>query len=333
MFKMKRPHRQFLPLIAVAAALLSALHDGLAEDWPTRPLTMVVPYVAGGATDIVARMLNTRLSEVLGQQVIIENIGGSGGMTGANRVAKAAPDGYQFVLGNVGTHAQNQTLYKRPSYHAATDFAPVALLVDQPMVLVARTTLPADNLPEFIAYAKANADKMQYGSAGTGSPTHLSCALFNAAAGLKITHVPYRGSGASMQDLIGGRIDYHCLNTASAFGYIESKTVKAIAILAKTRSPALPSLASADEQGLSGFTADNWLAFFYPKGTPAPIVKTLHDAAVAAITTPALAARLKEIGVDVVAPERRSPEYLQTFVESQIEKWAAPIKAAGVSMD
>jgi len=291
---------------------------------------MVVPYVAGGATDIVARILSPRLSEVLHQQVIVENVGGAGGMTGTSRVAKAAPDGYQFVLGNVGTHAQNQTLYKNPSYNAATDFAPVALLVDQPMVLVARTTLPVNNLAEFIAYGKANADKMQYGSAGTGSATHLACALFNAAAGLKITHVPYRGGGASIQDLMAGRIDYHCLNAASAVGYIENKTVKAIAVLTKERSPALSNLASVNEQGLTGFNADNWLAFFFPKNTPVPIVKALHDAAIATITTPAVVARLKEIGVDVVAPERRSPEYLQQFVESQIKKWAEAIKASGV---
>jgi tripartite-type tricarboxylate transporter receptor subunit TctC len=330
---MKLSRRRFLHLIAGAAALFATSHNGLAQGWPTRPVTMVVPYVAGGATDIVGRILAARLSEILRQQVIIENIGGAGGMAGTSRVAKAAPDGYQFVLGNVGTHAQNQTLYKSPSYNAATDFAPVALLVDQPMVLVARTTLPVDNFAEFVAYAKANGDKMQYGSAGTGSPTHLSCALFNAAAGFKITHVPYRGSGASIQDLMAGRIDYHCLNTASAVGYIEGKTVKPIAILTRNRSPALPNLASADEQGLTGFSADNWLAFFFPKNTPAPLVNALHDAAVATITTPAVVARLKEIGVDVVAPERRSPEYLQKFVENQIEKWAAPIKAAGVIAD
>jgi tripartite-type tricarboxylate transporter receptor subunit TctC len=330
---MKRSRRRCLHLAAGAAALFSTSQDGFAQDWPTRPVTMVVPYVAGGATDIVGRILSARLSEVLPRQVIVENIGGAGGMAGTSRVAKAAPDGYQLVLGNVGTHAQNQTLYKNPSYNAATDFAPVALLVDQPMVLVARPTLPVDTLAEFIAYGKTNADKMQYGSAGTGSPTHLSCALLNAAAGLKITHVPYRGSGASIQDLVAGRIDYHCLNSASAVGHIESKTVKAIAILTKDRSPALPNLASAHEQGLIGFSADNWLAFFFPKNTPAPIVKALHDAAVVTITTPAVVARLKEIGVEVVAPERRSPEYLQKFVESQIEKWAAPIKAAGVIAD
>jgi tripartite-type tricarboxylate transporter receptor subunit TctC len=201
------------------------------------------------------------------------------------------------------------------------------------MVLVARTTLPFNNLAEFTVYGKANADKMQYGSAGTGSPTHLSCELLNAAAGLKITHVPYRGSGASIQDLIAGRIDYHCLNAASAVGYIESKTVKAIAVLTKDRPPALSNLASADEQGLIGFSTDNWLAFFFPKNTPPPLVKALHDAAVATITTPAVVARLKEIGVDVVAPERRSQEYLQKFVQSQIKKWAEPIKASGVIVD
>ena len=326
---MKLSWRQFLRAVT-AAGLLSISNNAIAQNWPTRPVTMVVPYVAGGATDIVARILSPRLSEVLHQQVIVENVGGAGGMTGTSRVAKAAPDGYQFVLGNVGTHAQNQTLYKNPSYNAATDFAPVALLVEQPMVLVARTTLPVNNLAEFIAYGKANADKMQYGSAGTGSATHLACALFNAAAGLKITHVPYRGGGASIQDLIAGRIDYHCLNAASAVGYIENKTVKAIAVLTKNRSPALSNLASVNEQGLTGFNADNWLAFFFPKNTPVPIVKALHDAAVATITTPAVVARLKEIGVEVVAPERRSPEYLQQFVESQIKKWAEAIKASGV---
>jgi len=326
---MKLSWRQFLRAVA-AAGLLSTSNNAIAQNWPTRPVTMVVPYVAGGATDIVARILSPRLSEVLHQQVIVENVGGAGGMTGTSRVAKAAPDGYQFVLGNVGTHAQNQTLYKNPSYNAATDFAPVALLVEQPMVLVARTTLPVNNLAEFIAYGKANADKMQYGSAGTGSATHLACALFNAAAGLKITHVPYRGGGASIQDLMAGRIDYHCLNAASAVGYIENKTVKAIAVLTKNRSPALSNLASVNEQGLTGFNADNWLAFFFPKNTPVPIVKALHDAAIATITTPAVVARLKEIGVDVVAPERRSPEYLQQFVESQIKKWAEAIKASGV---
>ena len=318
---------------SVAFAVLVAATPAMAQNWPAKPVTMVVPYAAGGTTDVVGRIFSQRLSEILGQQVIVENIGGAGGMTGASRVAKAAPDGYQFVLGNVGTHAQNQTLYKSPLYNAATDFAPVALLVDQPMVLTARNDLPAENLQEFMAYAKANQAKMQYGSAGAGAPTHLSCALLNAAIGIKVTHVPYRGGGPALQDLIAGRIDYFCYNAPGAIPQIEGKTIKAIAILTKNRSPALPNLASAQEQGLKDFEADNWLAFFFPKGTPAAIIQKLHDAAVATIDTPAVRERLKELGADPVAPERQSPEYLQKFVEGQITKWAAAIRAAGVSAD
>jgi len=255
---------------------------------------------------------------------------GAGGMTGVTRVAKAAPDGYQIVLGNVGTHAQNQTLYKNPSYHAATDFAPVGLLVDQPTVLIARKDLPADTLPEFIAYGKVNQAKMQYGSAGAGSPTHLSCALLNAALGLTITHVPYRGGGPAMQDLIAGRIDYFCPLTAAAIPQIESKTLKAIAIFSKDRLPILPTLPSAHEQGLTDFELNPWYAFFLPKGTPVPIVQKLREAIVATSATPDVQEKLKELGYVLVAPERRSTEYLGKFVESEVEKWAAVIKAINI---
>jgi tripartite-type tricarboxylate transporter receptor subunit TctC len=320
-------------LAAAAATLVAATAPAAAQTWPTRPVTMVVTYTAGGTTDIVGRILGTRLSELLGQQVTIENIGGAGGMTGAARVAKAAPDGYQFVLGNVGTHAQNQTLYKNPLYHAAADFVPVGLLVDLPMLVVTRTTLPPNTLPEFIAYAKANQAKMQYASAGTGAPTHLACALFNAAIGVTITHIPYRGSSQALQDMIAGRVDYHCLNASAAIPHIEGKTAKGIAMFTRERSPTFPTLATAQEQGLKDFVADNWLGFFFPKGTPDAIVRRLHDASVAALTTPAVAARLKDVGADAVTPERRSPEYLQKFVASEIEKWAVPIKAAGVTVE
>jgi tripartite-type tricarboxylate transporter receptor subunit TctC len=319
--------------IVVLAALAGATAPVAAQDWPTRPLVMVVPYAAGGTTDVIGRILSARLSEVLHQTVIVENVGGAGGMSGVTRVAKAAPDGYQFVLGNVGTHAQNQTLYKNPSYHAATDFAPVGLLVDQPTVLIARKDLPADDLPGFIAYAKANQAKMQYGSAGAGSPTHLSCALLNAAIGLNVTHVPYRGGGPAMQDLIAGRIDYVCLNIGGSFPQIEAKTVKAIAILTGSRSPILPNIATAQEQGLKDFEVGNWLAFFLPKGTSPAIVAKLNEAAITTLNTPAVQMRLSEIGVEPVAPQRRSPDYLGKFVVAEIEKWAGPIKAAGVTSD
>lgn len=324
--------RAFIAGLGGAAAWVSA-GIATAEDWPTRPVTLVVPYAAGSASDIAARSLAPRLSEVLGQQVIIEDIGGAGGMTASARVAKAAPDFYQFVIGNAGTHAQNQTLYKHPLYNAATDFAPVVLIATNSYALIVNKGFPANNLREFVAYAKANQAKMQYGSAGTGSGIHLACVLLNAAIGVDVTHIPYRGSPAAVQDLIGGRIDYLCPIIASVVPLIESETVRALAVLSKDRSAILPDVASAREQGLTDFTVDGWWAFFMPKGTPAAIVQKLHDATVATMDSPSVQERMKQIGADLVASERRSPEYLQKFVENEIEKWSAPIKASGVSTE
>jgi tripartite-type tricarboxylate transporter receptor subunit TctC len=322
-----------IKMIAAFASFVAATAPAAAQNWPTRPLTMVVPYAAGSGSDVLGRILSVRLSEVLGQQVIVENVGGAGGMTGASRVAKAAPDGYQFGLGNVGTHAGNQTFYKNPLYNAATDFAPVVLITEVPFVLVARKDLPARNLQEFIAYAKINQAKMQFGSGGAGSAAFLACVLLNSAIGVTVTHVPYRGGGPAMQDLIAGRIDYWCPDTPNAVPHIEGKLINAVAILTQDRSPNLPALASAHEQGLTNFAAANWFAFFLPKGTPAPIIQKLHDATVATMETPSVQARMKEIGADLISPGRRSPDYLQKFVESEIEKWAVPIKASGISLD
>src|SRR6202030_4247182 len=324
------------PLLLAAIALAAHLQgagSATAQSWPTRPVSMVVPFAPGGAVDVLGRILGVRLSEVLGQQVFIENISGAGGMLGSARVAKSSPDGYEFLLGHAGTHAQNQTLYKNPLYNAATDFAPVALVAEQPTVLVTRNDLPPHTLPEFIAYAKANQAKMQYGSAGAGSANHLACVLLDAAIGINVTHVPFRGGGPAMQELLGGRIDYMCNIVTTALPQIEAKTVKPIALLSTARSPTLPDVASAQEQGLPNFDASTWYAVFLPKGTPAPIVRTLHDAIVATMDTPSVQARLKDIGADLVAPERRSPDYLAKFVVSEIARWAGPIKASGVSMD
>jgi len=263
----------------------------------------------------------------------VENAGGAGGMTGAYRVAKAAPDGYLFVLGTNGTHAQNQSLYKNPLYNAATDFAPVALIAEQPIALLARQDLPADNLPQFIAYAKMNQADMKYGSAGAGSAVQLSCVLLNAANGLSITRVPYRGSAPAMQDLIAGRIDYQCANVAPALGQIEAHQVKALAILGRRRTALLPDLATADEQGMTGFDAILWYGLFLPKSTPADIVQKLNAATIATMNTPAVQERMKQNGAELAPPEFRSPEYLGKLVESEIAKWAGPIKASGVTAD
>jgi tripartite-type tricarboxylate transporter receptor subunit TctC len=321
------------PFHWLAALVLGiGLVPAFAQEWPARPLTMVVPFAAGGAPDLLGRILAPNLSRQLGRPVIVENAAGAGGMTGTARVANAPADGYQLVLGTNGTHAANQTLSRHPLYNAATDFTPVGLVAEQPVLLVARKDLPADTLAGFTAYAKAHQQNMQYGSAGPGSGTHLACVRLNMALGIEVSHVPYRGGTPAVQDLVAGRIDYQCA-TGSALPLIESKAIKAIALLAKERSAVLPGVASAHEQGLTDFEAEIWFAIFLPKGAPAPIVQKLHAATIAALDDPLVQERLAKLVTSVVAPERRSPAYLQKFVESEIAKWAEPIKAAGVSID
>jgi tripartite-type tricarboxylate transporter receptor subunit TctC len=317
---------------SLIAAILT-VHPALAQTWPTRPVTLVVPFGAGGSSDVIARVVAEGLRSELGQTVIVENIGGAGGMLGASRVAKAAPDGYQFVLGNVGTHAQNQSVYRKPLYDAATDFAPVGLVADQSLVLLARKDFPADNLQEFIAYAKANQAKLQYGSSGVGGSNHLACVLFNAAAGIDVAHVPYRSGGQAMQDLIAGRLDYQCPSAPVALPQIVGKTVRGLALLRKNRSPSMPDLPSADEQGLTDFDIPSWYALFLPKGTPPAIVQKLHKATVAALEMPFVQKGLIEVGSDLVPPEHRSAEYLGKFVAAEIEKWGQIIKASGVQIN
>ena len=322
---MHHPRHAMALVLVVAGFVCGGTSSAVAQSWPT-------PFAAGGGTDVMGRIVGRRLSEVLGQQVIIENVGGAGGMVGSARVAKAAPDGYTFVLGS-RADAINQTLYKNPLYNFATDLAPVVLIADQPTVLVARKDLPVDNLQQFIAYARKSQVIMQYGSAGAGSTGHVDCALLNATMGVNIAHVPYRGGGPAMQDLIAGRIDYFCTLSGTVASQIEGKLVKPIANLSRERSPMLPALATAQEQGLKDFDASTWFGFFVPQNTPAAVIQKLHDATVEAMDTPSVQERLKEVGAMTVAPERRSPAYLQQFVASEIEKNAAPLKAAGISMD
>src|ERR1700676_5345135 len=291
----------------VAAASLALATGANAEDWPTRPLTMVNPFAAGGPNDVPARLFAQRMGEILGQPIVLENVGGAGGMSGADRVAKAAPDGYTFLLGTVGTQAQNQTLFKKPAYNSVTDFVPVALMLEAPLVLVARKDLPVKDMKEFVAYTKANKDKMQFASAGTGSAIHLGCALANMVTGLDIVHVPYRGANPAMQDLMSGRVDYLCDILTTAKPQIDSGAVKAIAILASQRSPVLPNVPTAIEQGFA-VEAYTWNAFFLPKGTPEAIVEKLNRATVEAMKTPALRAKLESAGLKFVSDDRTTPE-------------------------
>jgi len=319
-------------LLAALVVIVSSFAASHAQVYPSRPVTMVVPFAPGGGTDVLGRIIGRRLSELLGQQVVIENVGGAGGMVGSARVAKSLPDGYQFVLGS-RADAINQTLYKNPLYNFVADLIPVGLIAEQPMVLVTRNDLPVATVPEFIAYAKKNQSAMQFGSAGAGSTGHVDCALLNAAMGVTITHVPYRGGGPALQDLIGGRIDYFCTLTATAVPPIESKLIKPIAVFTRERAPMLQNVPSAREQGFTDFEASTWFGFFLPKGTPAPIVQRLHDATIEAMETPAVQQQLLTSGAIVVTPERRSTDYLKKFMVSEIEKNAAPIRAAGISME
>jgi tripartite-type tricarboxylate transporter receptor subunit TctC len=318
-------------VLAGPLAVLAGLAH--AENWPTRTITMVIPFAAGGPTDVVGRIMAARLSEILNQQVIVENVGGAGGMTGAQRVAQASPDGYEVLLGTVGTQAYSQTLYKKPLYNALTDFAPVALVAEQPLVLVVRKDFPASTLKEFAAYAKANAAKLSFGSGGSGSATHLGCLLLNSAVGVDVQHVPYRGSAPALQDLMAGRIDYLCDAVSTELAPIKAGNVKPIAVLARQRSAVLPNVPTAQQEGLANFDANNWIALFFPRNTPEPIIHRLREATVEAMKTPELRKRMEAIGTDLVSPDRTTPVYLKSFVASEIKKWAGPIKASGVSVD
>jgi tripartite-type tricarboxylate transporter receptor subunit TctC len=294
---------------------------------------MVVPFAAGGSFDVVGRIIAVRMSELLGQTVIVENTTGAGGIVGVTRVINARPDGYTFLLGTVGTHAYNQTIYRKRRYDAINDFTPVALFSEQPMVLEVRKDLPANTFPEFVALLKQNGTKMQYGSAGTGSTTHLACSLLNARIGAEVTHVPYRGSAPATNDLIGGQIDFVCGNLGAAIALINGKQVKALALLSKERSPLMPDLATAHEQGLPDYEVTSWTAFFVPKGTPKEIVDKLNQVTHAAMDTPAIKSRMLEIGVTGVAPERRSADYLGKFVIDEVARWEGPIKSGGLQVD
>ena len=236
-------------LAALIAAFAACSSPALAQTYPSRPIVMVVPFAAGGTFDVMGRIIAARMSELLGQQVVVENTTGAGGIIGVNRVINAAPDGYTILLGSTGTHAYNQTIYKKRRYDAVNDFTPVTLFSEQPMVLEARKDLPANTIPEFAALLKANGAKMQFGSAGAGSTTHLACSLLNSTIGVNVTHVPYRGSAPAANDLIGGQIDYLCGNLGAAAPLITGKQVKAIAVLSKGRSPLMPELASAARAG------------------------------------------------------------------------------------
>ncbi|MEO7402479.1 MAG: tripartite tricarboxylate transporter substrate binding protein [Burkholderiales bacterium] len=317
--------------ITIVAAI--AAGTAQAQAWPTKPITLVIPFAPGGGVDASARIQAQRIGELLGQTIVSENLGAAAGMVGSQKVAKAAPDGYMFLIGNTGTHAFSQSLFKKPLYDSITDFAPVSLATESPRILVVRRDLPVSNLQEFVAYAKANAAKMQFGSAGVGSGTHLPCVLLNRAMGVDITHVPYRGAGPAMQDLIGGRIDFMCDTIQTGAAQAKTQKVKGIAVMAQKRVTIIGDLPTSGEQGLPGVEASVWNAFFMPKGTPEPIVRRMNKAISDMLDDPAMRKRLEDLGLEIVATDRRSPEYLAKLVADETERWGKVVRAAGISAD
>jgi tripartite-type tricarboxylate transporter receptor subunit TctC len=317
-----------------AASLLAGLAaSAIAQDWPTRPITLVVPFAPGGGVDSSARLQAAVMSEVLGQTIVVENVGAAAGTVGSGRVAKAAPDGYTFLIGNSGTHVYSQSLYKKKPYDSIADFEPVGIVTESPRLLVARKGLPVNNLQELVAYMKANQSKMQYGSAGVGSGTHLPCALLNFTLGVSITMVPYRGENPSLSDVIADRIDYMCTTIQSGAVQAKQGTVKGIAVMAPRRASIIPDLATTGEQGLPGVEATVWNGFFFPKGTPKAIVDKMHDAVEKTVARPEIRQKMESLGLEILPPEQRTPAYMAKFLPQDIERWGKVIKAAGIHVD
>jgi tripartite-type tricarboxylate transporter receptor subunit TctC len=319
--------------LAVVFALAAAhgVEPAVAEDWPTHPLTLIVPWAAGGGTDVMGRIVGRRMSEILGQEVMVENISGAGGMIGSAHAAKSAPDGYTFVFGS-RSDAINMTLYKRPSYSLQKDLAPVVLVAEQPTVLVARKDFPADGLQDFIVEVKRNPAAIRMGSAGIGATGFVDCAIFNGMVGVNVQAIPYRGSGPAMQDLIGRQFDYMCTISGSAASPLQSNLINGIAVFNRERLGSLPNVPTAKEQGMP-FEASTWFGFFVPKATPTPIIKKLHEASVAAMETPWVQEQLAKNGTYVVPPEHRSTAYFESIIGPEIEKNAGPLIEAGMSVD
>lgn len=310
-------------------ALLAGLSAAAAQDYPNRPVSMVVAAAAGGPIDVFTRIMAERMSPILGQRVVVENVGGGGGTLGGQRVAKATPDGYTALLGTIATHANPQLYVDKPLYDPQADFDNVALIAEIPLVLIVRKEFPANSFEEFVAYAKANQGKLNYGSAGVGSAAHLGCVMLDQALGTNIQHVPYRGTGPAMADLIAGRIDFLCDIAVTAVQSIKGGTVKGLANLSAQRSAVLPDLPTALEKGYPSVQAYTWTAVFLPKGTPPAIVSKLNAATVAAMNGAGLREQLDDLAATLVTPERRTPAYLSGFVKSEWEKWGTAIRAGG----
>src|ERR1700716_2019164 len=299
-----------------------------AQDYPTRTITMIVPFAAGGPTDVISRIVTGHMAQTLGQSIIIENVVGAGGTTATARAARATNDGYTLITGHMGTHAASVPLYPKLAYHPEKDFEPVALLAGTPILILAKKDFPAKDLKEFITYVKANTDKMNMAHAGVGSVSYSSCELLSSVLDIKPVGVPFNGTGPAMNALVGGQVDYMCDQIVNAVPQINGGTIKAYAIATPERNPALPNLPTTAEAGLPNYQASAWNAIFAPKGTPAPILAKLNAAVVKALDDENVRKRLLDLGSDIPKPEARTQAALAALVKSEIEKWSAVLKPA-----
>jgi tripartite-type tricarboxylate transporter receptor subunit TctC len=321
-------HDKLVAVVAIAVAALAAAPPSIA--YPDRVITLVVPYAAGGATDVVARIYADHMARTLGQQFVIENVVGAGGTVGAARAAKASGDGYTILVGTLGTNAAALGMYSNLPYDPRRDFEPIINMAVTPMVVVAKKDLPVGDFREFVGYLKANSAKLNYGSGGVGAQSHLTCAYLNDLVGAKSQHVPFRGSAPALNALIGGQVDYACNNTTEIVPQLTSGTLKALAIAGEGRVPVLPGVPTAAEQGLK-FEATGWIAMFAPRQTPQSVVMQLNAAARAALQDAHVRKRLLDLGNELPSPASQTPAALGTFVTSEIDKWVPVIKAAGIT--
>jgi tripartite-type tricarboxylate transporter receptor subunit TctC len=320
-------------VLALAAVAGLAATDVQAQNYPTRPITMIVPFAAGGPTDVIARIVTDHMSRTLGQQIVIENVAGAGGTTGITRAAQSQPDGYTIMMGHMGTHGAAPALYPNLKYDPTKDFAPIGLAAGTPIVIVARKDFPANDLKGFLEYLKANADKVNMAHAGVGSVSHSTGIFFNSVVKVKPTMVAYRGTGPALNDLMGNTVDFMTDQIVNVAPQIQGGNIKAFAIATPERSPVLPNVPTTKEAGLEGYEVSAWNAAFAPKGTPPDVVKKLSDALIKSLEDENTKKRLLELGGVIPSATERTPEALQKLVESEVARWTPVLKAAGATAE
>jgi tripartite-type tricarboxylate transporter receptor subunit TctC len=318
-------------MLAALALALAALAGPASAAYPERPITLIVPFAAGGPTDVVARIVAEHMGRTLGQQIVVENVAGAGGTTGSIRAAQAPPDGYTIEMGHMGTHGAAPAVYPELKYDPVKDFAPIGLAAGTPIVVVARKDFPAADLKAFVSYLKANSEKLNEAHAGVGSVSFTTCSFFNSLVGAKPTRVVYRGTGPALNDLVAGHVDYMCDQIVNLVPQIQADTIKAYAVALPERSPALPNVPTTKEAGLPEFQVTAWNAIFAPKATPPPVVKKLSDALQKALADENVRKRLLDLGADLSNKAATTPEGLRKLVESEVARWNKVLKTAAAS--